>query len=73
MKKNKSYITIILLIAFLIFGVAASCQLCGQQKSVSSTDIPTVIVTTNTGDTAAQATTTKPDPNLIHGVCYLQK
>jgi len=69
MKKNKSYILIISLIAVLIFGVAASCQLCGQQKSVSSTDIPTAIVTTNTGDTAAQATTTKKsDPNLIHGV-----
>lgn len=69
MKKNKLYLIIILLIAVLVFGVAASCQLCGQQKSVSSTDIPSSIVTNNAGDTTAQATaTTKSEPNLIHGV-----
>jgi hypothetical protein len=58
MKKKKSYIFIILLTAALIFGVAASCPYCDNPKPQSS-DIPVY------QDTFA---TTKPDPNLIHGV-----
>jgi hypothetical protein len=55
MKKSKSYILIILLTILLIFGTT-TCQLCGPSKPVSTTVYK------------ATTSTTKPDPNLIHGV-----
>jgi hypothetical protein len=59
MKKNKLHVFIVLLTVVLIFGAAASCPECENQKITSNSDKITY-------PTAAD--TTKPDPNLIHGV-----